>query len=76
MTAKVHKYIATVYIGIVWLLLTRELLLGIVLEAYAPIGSPGRYFRKDGDPDVLSDPVINEIAEKHNATPAQVASFN
>ena len=45
---------------------------GIILEAYAPIGSPGRPRRLDDDPVVLEDPVIKEIAEKHNATPAQV----
>ena len=45
---------------------------GIILEAYAPIGSPGRPGRRDDEPVVLEDPVIKEIAEKHNATPAQV----
>ena len=45
---------------------------GIILEAYAPIGSPGRPKTQDDDPVVLEDPVIKEIAEKHNATPAQV----
>ena len=45
---------------------------GIVFEAYAPIGSPGRMNKDDSDPVVLDNPVIKEIAEKHNATPAQV----
>ena len=45
---------------------------GIVFEAYAPIGSPGRANKQDGDPVVLENPVVKEIAEKHNATPAQV----
>ena len=49
-------------------------LAGIVFEAYAPIGSPGRFFKQDGDPDVMEDPVIKEIAGKHNVTPAQVTS--
>ena len=45
---------------------------GIVFEAYAPIGSPGRFFKQGGDPDVMEDPVIKEIAGKYNVTPAQV----
>ena len=43
------------------------------MEAYAPIGSPGRDFKQDGDPNVLEDPVVKEIADKHSATPAQVS---
>ena len=43
---------------------------GIVFEAYAPLGSPGTMSRDD--PVVMEDPVINEIAEKHCATPGQV----
>ena len=49
------------------------MLTGIVFEAYAPIGSPGRFFKVDGEPDVMENPVIKEIAGKYNATPAQVA---
>ena len=45
---------------------------GIVFEAYAPIGSPGRANKQDSDPVVLENPVVKEIAEKHNASPAQV----
>ena len=52
-----------------------SLLTGIVFEAYAPIGSPGRFFKQDGDPDVMEDPVIKEIAGKYNVTPAQVTSL-
>lgn len=37
--------------------------LGIVTEAWSPLGQGG---------DILSDPVITEIAEKHEVTPAQV----
>ena len=48
------------------------MLTGIIFEAYAPIGSPGRFFKVDGEPDVMEDPVIKEIAGKYNATPAQV----
>ena len=43
-----------------------------MFEAYAPIGSPGRFFKQDGEPEVMDNPVIKEIAEKLNATPAQV----
>ena len=44
-----------------------------MFEAYAPIGSPGRFFKQDGEPDVMEDPVIKEIAGKYSVTPAQVA---
>ena len=46
--------------------------IGIAFEAFAPIGSPGRFGIQDTDPVVLEDPVVQEIATKHNATPAQV----
>ncbi|KIH50501.1 hypothetical protein ANCDUO_19420, partial [Ancylostoma duodenale] len=38
------------------------------------LGNPGSaFFRKDGDPNVLTDPVVKKIAEAHGKTPAQVA---
>ncbi|VDK59141.1 unnamed protein product [Cylicostephanus goldi] len=38
------------------------------------LGNPGSaFFRKDGDPNVLTDPVVKKIAEGHGKTPAQVA---
>ena len=43
-----------------------------MFEAYAPIGSPGRFFRQEGEPEVMEDPVIQDIAKKLDATPAQV----
>ena len=43
-----------------------------MFEAYAPLGSPGRRSQQSGDPVVMEDPVIKEIAEKHGATPGQV----
>ena len=51
-------------------------IIGIVFEAYAPLGSPGRWDVKSDDPVVMEDPVIKEIAEKHNATPGQVLSIH
>jgi diketogulonate reductase-like aldo/keto reductase len=39
------------------------------------MGSPGRFFRLDGEPDVMEDPVIKEIAQKYNVTPAQVLTI-
>ena len=47
---------------------------GIIIQAYGPIGSPGRPKEHvaDNEPVVLDDPIIKEIAQKHNATPAQV----
>ncbi|VDK57499.1 unnamed protein product, partial [Cylicostephanus goldi] len=50
--------------------------LNMSFTAYAPLGSPGRKAKHpempwpDGDP--LSDPVVKEIAQKHNKTPAQI----
>ena len=49
-----------------------HLWIGIVVEAYAPLGSPGRWGISDSDPVVMEDPVINEIAAKKGATAAQV----
>lgn len=50
---------------------------GIVVEAYGPIGSPGRpdLFKSPDDLVVLDDPSIKEIAAKHGATAAQVSWF-
>ncbi|VDN44496.1 unnamed protein product, partial [Gongylonema pulchrum] len=52
----------------------------ITVTAYAPIGSPGRKafnpngYWPEGEP--LKDPVISEIAKRHNKTPAQVLLRN
>lgn len=51
---------------------------GIAVEAYAPLGSPGRSgdFKKEGEPIVLEDTIIGQIATKHKATPAQVSEHS
>ena len=50
---------------------------GIVLEAYSPLGNPARpsHMKKDDEPSLFDDPVINEIAGKHKSTSAQVFSL-
>lgn len=44
----------------------------VMLTAYAPLGNPGRTWAKAGDPVLLEDPVVLDIAKKHVRTPAQV----
>ena len=51
---------------------TQPTIIGIAFECYAPLGSPTRIGIDPDEPVVLEDPVINEIATKYNATPAQV----
>lgn len=45
---------------------------GILVVAYAPIGSPGRWEKPEDEPVVMEDPLVKELAAKYKATPAQV----
>jgi len=46
---------------------------GILITAYSPLGSPdSRGDRHKNDPILLTDPIVNEIATKHNASPGQI----
>ena len=47
---------------------------GILIQAYAPLGSPSRRGVQATDPVVMEDPMIKEMAVKKSLTPAQVAS--
>jgi alcohol dehydrogenase (NADP+) len=47
---------------------------GVLLTAYSPLGSGDRpdSFKKDNEPVLLDHPLLKEIGEKYQATPAQV----
>lgn len=47
---------------------------GIHLTAYSPLGSPDRpdALKRPGEPQPLADPVVQAVAERNGATPAQV----
>ncbi|VDL64537.1 unnamed protein product [Nippostrongylus brasiliensis] len=46
----------------------------IAVTAYGSLANPGSaYYRKPGDPDVLTDTTIKNIASAHKKTPAQIA---
>lgn len=41
----------------------------VILQAYSPLGSPGTWLKGE----ILKEPILLEIAEKLNKSPAQVA---
>ena len=43
---------------------------GVHFQAYSPLGTPG--FKEDGEPTILDDPVLQRIAESHDASVPQV----
>lgn len=47
---------------------------GITVVAYSSLGNPGSaMFRQEGDPNILEEKAVKEIAQRHGKTTAQVA---
>lgn len=47
----------------------------MVVSAYAPIGSPGRIWYNEGEPHLLEEAIVKELATKYNKSGAQVRSY-
>jgi len=45
---------------------------GIVVTAFSPLANNAHMFRKEGQPNLLEEKVVLDIAGKHKKTPAQV----
>ncbi len=45
---------------------------GVLIAAHTPLGAPDRLFVSKDDPILLKDPIISELAQKYNRSPAQI----